>query len=411
MAKNVESLLKKFKQNAINEFEKIKADKEYPTPVNCPVSLFGTIESGCKETAYTRALAYLLDHNETHGFGKDIFVTFCKKIRFQAKSAEYDINAELWNQDKNNRYDIRISGKRTRGTANPDFLIAIEAKINAGFGKDQLKRYDKDLKNKTDNLMKICLTKEEIDEDDLPKEWISLTWKDIATLLWEAIKGQKDKAGYEYVRYYISSIYQDIYQNNIKYSDIYDFIDDKNYDQTLIEELQECEIDLETLIKYPNTCTAVYWQTEDNSAFDRSYLARCQELDRAESIVLEDFSDKKRSFRRRRVSLKDLWKTHWHKEEKFDMEIGLSGEMDQNYNENMVLSLDAYTHSKIHFPALKRIFEEEKLPSNKSWWDKGLLLFEEPVKTSGYFSEAKIKELKEKLRCFYKKIKSKKDFK
>lgn len=409
MVKNVESLLKKFKQNAINEFEKLKADKEYPTPVNCPVSLFGTIESGCKETAYTRALAYLLNHNETHGFGKDIFVAFCKKIRFQAKSADYNVNAELWNQDKNNRYDIRISGKRTRGTANPDFLIAIEAKINAGFGKDQLKRYDKDLKNKTDNLMKICLTKEEIDEDDLPKEWISLTWKDIATLLWEAIKGQKDKAGYEYVRYYISSIYQDIYQNNIKYSDIYDFIDDKNYDQTLIEEIQECEIDLETLIKYPNTCTAVYWQTEDDSAFDISYLARCQELVRAESTVLEDFSDKKRSFRS--VSLKDLWKTHWHKEEKFDMEIGLSGEMDQNYNENMVLSLDAYTHSKTLFPALKRIFEEEKLPSNKSWWDKGLLLFEEPVKTSGYFSEAKIKELKEKLKCFYKKIKSKKDFK
>ncbi len=404
MVKSVENLLEKFKQNAIEKFEKLKEDKEYPTPVNCPVSLFGTIESGCKETAYTRALAYLLDHNETHGFGKDIFVAFCKKIRFQAKSADYDVNAELWNQDKNNRYDIRISGKRTRGTANPDFLIAIEAKINAGFGKDQLKRYDKDLKNKTDNLMKICLTKEEIDEDDLPKEWISLTWKDIATLLWGAIKGQKDKAGYEYVRYYISSIYQDIYQNNIKYSDIYNFIDDESYDQSLIGKLQKCEIDLETLIKYPNTCTAVYWQTEEGCAFDASYLSVCQKLAKVESAILKDFSEKKdRKFRS--TSLNDLWKSHRHKEEKFDMEIGLSGKMDQDYNEEMVLSLDAYTHSKANFPALKRVFEKEKLPPNKPWWDKGLLLFEEPVHTPEYFSKSKINELKEKLGCFYKKIK------
>lgn len=408
MVKSVENLLEKFKQNAIEKFEKLKEDKEYPTPVNCPVSLFGTIESGCKETAYTRALAYLLDHNETHGFGKDIFVAFCKKIRFQAKSADYDVNAELWNQDKNNRYDIRISGKRTRGTANPDFLIAIEAKINAGFGKDQLKRYDKDLKNKTDNLMKICLTKEEIDEDDLPKEWISLAWKDIATLLWEAIKGQKDKAGYEYVRYYISSIYQDIYQNNIKYSDIYNFIDDESYDQSLIGKLQKCEIDLETLIKYPNTCTAVYWQTEEGCAFDASYLSVCQKLADVESAILEDFSEKK-GCQFRSMSLNDLWKSHWHKEEKFDMEIGLSGKMDQDYNEKMVLSLDAYTHSKANFPALKCVFEKEKLPPNKSWWDKGLLLFEEPVHTPEYFSKSKINELKEKLECFYKKIK--KDFK
>lgn len=408
MVKSVENLLEKFKQNAIEKFEKLKEDKEYPTPVNCPVSLFGTIESGCKETAYTRALAYLLDHNETHGFGKDIFVAFCKKIRFQAKSADYDVNAELWNQDKNNRYDIRISGKRTRGTANPDFLIAIEAKINAGFGKDQLKRYDKDLKNKTDNLMKICLTKEEIDDDDLPKEWISLTWKDIATLLWEAIKGQKDKAGYEYVRYYISSIYQDIYQNDIKYSDIYNFIDDESYDQSLIGKLQKCEIDLETLIKYPNTCTAVYWQTEEGCAFDASYLSVCQKLADVESAILEDFSEKK-GCQFRSMSLNDLWKSHWHKEEKFDMEIGLSGKMDQDYNEKMVLSLDAYTHSKANFPALKRVFEKEKLPPNKSWWDKGLLLFEEPVHTPEYFSKSKINELKEKLGCFYKKIK--KDFK
>ena len=408
MVKSVENLLEKFKQNAIEKFEKLKEDKEYPTPVNCPVSLFGTIESGCKETAYTRALAYLLDHNETHGFGKDIFVAFCKKIRFQAKSADYDVNAELWNQDKNNRYDIRISGKRTRGTANPDFLIAIEAKINAGFGKDQLKRYDKDLKNKTDNLMKICLTKEEIDEDDLPKEWISLTWKDIAAFLWEAIKGKKDKAGYEYVRYYISSIYQDIYRNNIKYSDIYNFIDDESYDQSLIGKLRECKIDLKTLIKYPNTCTAVYWQTKEGCAFYASYFSVGQKLAKVESAILEDFSEKKRC-QFRSTPLNDLWKSHWHKEEKFEMEIGLSGKMDQDYNEEMVLSLDAYTHSKANFPALKRVFEKENLPPNKPWWDKGLLLFEEPVQTHKYFSDSKINELKEKLGCFYKKIK--KDFK
>lgn len=223
MVKSVENLLEKFKKNAIEKFEKLKEDKEYPMPVNCPVSLFGTIESGCKETAYTRALAYLLDHNETHGFGKKVFETFCKKIPFQAESANYDVNAELWNQDKNNRYDIRISGKRTKGIVNPDFLIAVEAKINASFWKDQLKRYNKDLGSKSKNLIKICLTKEKLDEKNLTKGWISLTWKDIAALLWEAIKGEKDKAGYEYVRYYISSIHQDIYRNNIKYSDIYNF--------------------------------------------------------------------------------------------------------------------------------------------------------------------------------------------
>lgn len=420
MVKSVENLLEKFKQNAIEKFEKLKEDKEYPTPVNCPVSLFGTIESGCKETAYTRALAYLLDHNETHGFGKDIFVAFCnkiktcKKIPFQAESADYDVNAELWNQDKNNRYDIHISGKQTKGTANPYFLIVVEAKINASFGKDQLKRYDKDLESKPENLIKICLTKEKLDEKNLTKEWISLTWKDIAALLWEAIKGKKDKAGYEYVRYYISSIYQDIYRNNIKYSDIYNFIDDESYDQSLIGKLQECEIDLKTLIKYPNTCTAVYWQTKEGCAFDASYLLVCQKLADVESAILKDFSEKKdRKFSS--TSLNDLWKSHWHKEEKFEMEIGLSGKMDQDYNEKMVLSLDAYTHSKANFPALKRVFEKENLPPNKPWWDKGLLLFEEPVHTPEYFFKKpecfseKINELKEKLGCFYKKIK--KDFK
>ena len=407
MVKSVENLLEKFKQNAIDEFKELKKDNEYPMPVNCPVSLFGTIENGFKETAYTRALAYLLDHNETHGFGKYVFDAFCEKIPFQAKSAEYDVNAELWNQDKNDRYDIRIGGKRTKGTANTDFLIAVEAKINSSFGKDQLTRYDKDLENKSKNLMKICLTKEKLDKDNLPKGWKSWTWKDVATLLWKAIKGKKDKAGYEYVRYYISSIYQDIYQNNIKYSDIYDFIDNKKYDKYLIGKLQEYKIDLETLIKYPNTCTAIYRQTEDGKPFDKSYLTRCKELVHIENNIFKALYDKA-SFK---VSPLDLWKSHWHKEEKFDMEIGLSGKMDQDYNEKMGLSLDAYTHSKADLPALKRVFEKENLPPNKSWWDKGILLFEEPVQTSEYFSETKVNELKEKLKYFYKKIKSEKDFK
>lgn len=409
MGKNVEILLKKFKKNAIKEFEQIKKNRKYPTPVNCPVSLFGTIESGCKETAYTRALAYLLDCNETHGFGNDIFVELCscKEINFPVKSAEYDVNAELWNQDKNNRYDIRISGKRTKGTSNPDFLIAIEAKINAGFGNDQLERYDEDLKNKSKNLIKICLTKESLEKTDLPEKWISLTWKDVASLLWNAIEKKEDRPGYEYVRYYISSIYQDIYQNNVKYSDIYDFIDD--YDPDLIKELQDCEIDFETLIKYPNTCTAVYWKTEEDSAFDVSYLDGCKKLALKESDLLEDFCDNKKPFSG--SSLTTLFKYHWHQKEKFEMATWLHGEMDENYNEQLLLSLSTFTHSKSKIHALKNILKDEKLPPNKSWWEKDLLLFEEPVKTSGYFSESKIKELKEKLRCFYKKIKSKKDFK
>lgn len=403
MLKKIE-LLEQFKKNAIKTFEKLKNDKEYPLPINCPVSLFGTIENGGKETAYTRALAYLFDCHETHNFGKDIFVAFCEKIDFSAKSANYDVNAELWNEDKNNRYDIRIRGKRTRGTAKPDFLIAIEAKINAQFGKDQLKRYDKDLKNKSDNLMKICLTKENI-EDDLPEGWKSLTWKDIASLLWKAIKGKKEKTGYEYVRYYISSIYQDIYGNNINYSDIYDFADDENYDEDLIEKVQEYEIDLETLIKYPNTCTELYYQTEEDSLFAKSYLTGCKKLVCIEKELFEEFCDKEPLFK---SSPLNLWRNHRNKGDNFEMAVWFHGKMDEKYNEHLFLSLAVFT-SKSRFHALKNIFKD--LPPNKSWWDQALLLFEEPVETEKYFSKEKRIELKTEMQNFYKKIKSVKDFK
>lgn len=260
---DLETILKKFQNEAIATYKEMEKNKEYPFPSILPVGLFNCLKHGKLETDYTRTLAYLLDEKEKHDYGNKFMKALCKKLEIKALT-NYTVCPEKCCE--NGRYDIFISGK----SGNKDCVIVIEAKIDSYEGENQLGKYNKDLKKYGTEIKKIFLTVDE--ETPSQKDWENWTWQDIIDMLWSVIQYKKNQtqAGYYFCKYFISSIYSNIYDlddNNISlYNSLH--VDER---EEYAEKIEKHTINNEIFIKYPSALDTLYDYTSNESEFDRSY--------------------------------------------------------------------------------------------------------------------------------------------
>ena len=191
-------------------------------PVNCPISLFGTMDFGRLEVAHTRTLAWLLDPTKEHGFENALVTLLLKQVqapgqrtvfyphrvqpeRYYRNSAEEDAG----------RTDIWVEGSWRESGGRKPGLIVIEAKVDSSEGEDQLARYNAEIdrrrkEHSSENVCRIFLTPDEGREATTGKNWKALSFCQLARALCDAADSLKNKPGYHYFRFYVAGILRDI---------------------------------------------------------------------------------------------------------------------------------------------------------------------------------------------------------
>lgn len=269
MDNQIEKILEKLKDEAIKAYQKIKENKNYPHPINMPVGLFDYLENGRLETAYTRTLAYLLDAKAPHGYGDKILKSLLNHYDIDFEELDYSVYPEYRFKQygkKFKRFDVFVQGKMD----NQPFVIAIEAKTVSTEGKQQLANYDKYLEKNFAgvNIIKIYLT---IDEDTPSKaSWRTLSWLDIIQILMPCIKENKDQFGYDFIRYYISSIYSQLYGHEADYLNVYQLLEDDILQKYAKDAANE-DFSLGIFKQNPSAFSILYQYTPQECKFDESY--------------------------------------------------------------------------------------------------------------------------------------------
>ncbi len=182
-------------------------------PLRMPVSLFGTMDYGRLETAHTRTLAWLLDEKAKHGFGSHLLVALLREIQNDDAirlTVVEKVVSELYIRP--DRIDIFARGKWNQRGVESSWYLAIEAKVDAGEGEDQLSRYDEWLLENCHGgeILRVFLTPNGQSPGTGLKNWTPLTFTRLAGIFRVAMSSLKNTPGYHFLRYYLAGVLHDI---------------------------------------------------------------------------------------------------------------------------------------------------------------------------------------------------------
>lgn len=198
-------------------------------PLRDGVTLFEPLGLSGREVPLTKALAWLLDPDNNHGFDHKVveyIVEFLNKVPSNTKKIPTDITkCEVKSEYpiESGRLDIQIT---IRGKGSPH-VIVIEAKVNAKGREDrqlqnQLDKYRKKLDGK--NRTFVFLSPRGAPEPKKPKNWIPnwipISYLDLAKVLLRAYDDKdinlRDKPGAPFLTLLIRSLIKDIEEINLE---------------------------------------------------------------------------------------------------------------------------------------------------------------------------------------------------
>jgi hypothetical protein len=185
-------------------------------PLLSPVSLFGTMDYGRLETAHTRALAWLLGDRE-HGFGTQLLEALVshlegRQVRLTDVArveSEYPVSC---GPTEAGRIDILAEGRWEEVGNEVSWRLVIEAKIDAEEGEEQLSLYDEWLEEQDPQpgkILRVFLTPDGRDAGTSTVEWRAMSFLELASIL-RRVPGLQDKAGYHFLRYYLTGVLRDV---------------------------------------------------------------------------------------------------------------------------------------------------------------------------------------------------------
>jgi hypothetical protein len=192
-------------------------------PMNCPISLFGTMDFGRLEVAHTRTLAWLLDPRKEHGFGNALVKLLLREVHARGqRTAFYPdlVQAERFYrnsaEEDAGRTDVWVRGLWGESASPKPGLVVIEAKIDASEGAAQLARYNSEIARwqqehniSSENICRIFLTRDGA-EGSTAENWKSLSFSQLAWALCEAANSLRNRPGFHYLRLYIAGVLKDI---------------------------------------------------------------------------------------------------------------------------------------------------------------------------------------------------------
>ena len=189
-------------------------------PLKCAISLFGTMDCGRLERAHTKVLAWLLDPNKEHMFEGALLRRLLRFLALDISDrldfGSVRVTAEKW-IDGGNRLDIFVEGKIKDDHGNQkNWFMVIEAKIDAVESPNQLLNYDMWIESKLSPAIvtRVFLTPHGRAAGSSKQfaAWRPLTLLQLAGFFRDELTALEGKAGYHFLRHYLTGILKDIYR-------------------------------------------------------------------------------------------------------------------------------------------------------------------------------------------------------
>lgn len=213
------SRFNEWRSQALHRAQEQLASLPEDDPLRCPMSLFGTLGLGRLEQAHTSALAWLLDPQQSHGLKTTLIdallthsadSTSVSKVYVHEMQSEYPL---LLNKKHFGRIDIYGTGTWKGDEEMPgNWLLAIEAKIDAREGDGQLESYDRWIEAQQGNRhpIKVFLTPEGRPPEAAVTGWVSLSFLELVRIFRNPYSQLRDRPGFHLLRFYLTGILKDI---------------------------------------------------------------------------------------------------------------------------------------------------------------------------------------------------------
>lgn len=212
------------KDSAINDLGGKDWLKKLPAndPLRCRVGLFGTLDLGLRETAHTRALAWLLDPRAEHGFGDALLQAFLQdafRLSGSPELTDVRVSSELPSGKSQDRLDIFLEGRWTLPERQAeDWMVIVEAKIQAVEGEDQCARYESQFRKRmagSDRTSLVFLTPEgrkaKSSTNRGTSGWKTLSFIRLMALFRQRLPSLEGLPGVEFLRLYMTGVLEDLY--------------------------------------------------------------------------------------------------------------------------------------------------------------------------------------------------------
>ncbi len=212
---NLEVDLKVWRENCQRILREHMGQLPPDDPLRSPISLFGTMDYGRLETAHTRTLAWLLGRNE-HGFGNELLSALLRHLtrdRQVRLTTVHPVESEfrVVGGIDDGRIDVFAHGLWEENGRESEWLLVIEAKIDAQEAGEQLSGYDGRLDDKygSAEIIRVFLTPNGRAARTGAHEWRRLSFTELA-IIFRRVDGLQDKHGYHFLRHYLTGVMKDI---------------------------------------------------------------------------------------------------------------------------------------------------------------------------------------------------------
>jgi len=191
-------------------------------PAKGTIGLFTAMDYGRLATAHTRTLAWLLNPKAepNHGFGAALLSAMLRAegkgfAEMTVTKVDSEICVGSERHGRHGRLDVMARGTWT-GAPSKDWLLVIEAKIDAGEGEEQLDLYDNWIaQQKDEDRIRIFLTPDkrppESAASGTERNWSCWTYLKVASVFHSVLPNlNKDAPGYQFLRMYLTGVLRDV---------------------------------------------------------------------------------------------------------------------------------------------------------------------------------------------------------
>ena len=188
----------------------LRRHKSEQSPLGCTFSLMRPLGLERRETAYTRALAWLLDSRSAHGFGLAPARALWRLLRSRgvtvhgASDAVHGSAAAAEVVCDAGRLDVVVHLDLRGLDRNPRHVeVVIEAKVDAPMSPQQASRYQR----AKPNCVLVYLSQDPVEI----ASWHAVSYMDVAIAFARVLKGARRAPGAEWLRLFLASILSEIY--------------------------------------------------------------------------------------------------------------------------------------------------------------------------------------------------------
>lgn len=189
------------------------------SPLVGSVSPFRAMGFRKDELAHTKAMAWLLDPTQGHGFGSALLGALARAIVCDDPGTKlmatriFDTNMQLVRVEserqltRNCRADVFLEGHSSPGLR---WAVVVEAKIKASEGKNQLSKLLAAIPHSTKLGVFLSPSGDAGKSGDRELDWARLSYQSWARELIRLLPELKDKPGVAFLRMYITGVLEDV---------------------------------------------------------------------------------------------------------------------------------------------------------------------------------------------------------